>query len=137
MADFRFSIPMEVRYSDLDAQGHLNHARYFSFMEQARFKYLIRVGLWNDPQDFMAVGQIVAEAACSYKRPVLINQIVEVGVRISRLGNKSMEMAYRLMVDGQEVATGRTVQVAYDYGAGRSIVIPPEWREKIGRFEGL
>ena len=38
MTTLRFSISIPVRYSDLDAQGHVNHARYFSFMEEARFK---------------------------------------------------------------------------------------------------
>ncbi len=135
MTAFNFTTSLEVRYSDLDAQGHLNHARYLSFMEQARFKYMMAVGLWADVHDFNAVGQIVAEATCSYKRPVLLGQVVEVAVRTSRLGNKSMEMEYRLTVDGVEAATGRTVQVAYDYAAGRSIIIPQGWREKIAMFE--
>jgi acyl-CoA thioester hydrolase len=136
MAAFRFALPIAVRYSDLDAQGHLNHARYFSFMEEARFKYLVAVGLWTDTTDFNAVGQIVAEAACSYKRPVFIGQTVEVAVRVARLGNKSMELEYRLTVSEDEVAVGRTVQVAYDYDAHRSMPVPPEWREKVLAFEG-
>ena len=137
MTDFRFSTPLEVRYSDLDAQGHLNHARYLTFMEQARFKYIMALGLWTDVHDFNGVGQIVAEAACTYKRPVLLDQIVEVGVRITRLGNKSLEMDYRMVVAGAEVAAGRTVQVAYDYAAKKSIPIPTEWRRRIAEFEGL
>lgn len=125
-----------MRYSDLDAQGHVNHAKYFSFMEEARFKYIVAVGLWTDTRDFNAVGQIVAEAACSYKRPVLIGQTVEVAVRTVRLGYKSLDMEYRLTVDGAEVALGRTVQVAYDYAAHGSIPIPEDWREKLHAFEG-
>jgi acyl-CoA thioester hydrolase len=133
---FHFSISIPVRYSDLDAQGHVNHAKYFSFMEKARFKYIVAVGLWTEAGDFNAVGQIVAEAACSYKRPMLIGQTVEVAVRTTRLGHKSWDMEYRLTVDGAEVALGRTVQVAYDYSAHRSISIPRGWREKIKAFEG-
>jgi acyl-CoA thioester hydrolase len=136
MAAFRFTLPIAVRYSDLDAQGHLNHARYFSFMEEARFKYLVAVGLWTDTTDFNAVGQIVAEAACRYKRPVFIGQTVDVAVRMAQLGNKSMELEYRLTVGEDEVAAGRTVQVAYDYDTHRSMPVPPEWREKILAFEG-
>jgi len=135
MTTYNFSTSLEVRYSDLDAQGHLNHARYLSFMEQARFKYMMTVGLWLDVHDFNAVGQIVAEATCSYKRPVLLSQMVEVAVRISQLGHKSLDMEYQMTVDGVEVATGRTVQVAYDYAAGHSMIIPQEWREKIAAFE--
>jgi acyl-CoA thioester hydrolase len=133
---FRFSVPLSVRYADLDAQGHLNHARYFSFMEEARFQYLRAAGLWTDLRNFDAMGQIVAEAACSYKRPVYLGQTVDVAVRVSRLGNKSLDMEYRLAVDGEEVAAGRTVQVAFDYAAKRSISIPHEWRARIAAFEG-
>ena len=35
MTDFRFFHPIEVRYSDLDPQGHVNHAKYLAFFEQA------------------------------------------------------------------------------------------------------
>ena len=136
MPEFRFSTPIQVRYSDIDAQGHMNHARYLSFMEEARFHYVRALGLWTDVNDFDALGQIVAEASCTYLRPVQIGQTVDVAVRTSRLGNKSLEMAYRLTVEGVAVATGRTVQVAYDYAARRSIPIPPAWRAAIVAFEG-
>jgi acyl-CoA thioester hydrolase len=104
-------------------------------MEQARFKYIMAVGLWSDAHDFNGVGQIVAEATCTYRRPVLLEQIVDVAVRVSGMGNKSAEMDYRLTVGDVEVATGHTVQVAYDYSAGKSIPIPTEWRAKIEAFE--
>ena len=135
MAVFKFSTPVVVRYGDLDAQGHLNHARFFTFMEEARFRYVQALGLWNDLHDFNAVGQIVAEATCSYKQPVFLGQTVAVGVRVARLGNKSLEMEYVLSVEGQTVATGRTVQVAYDYATQRSTPIPAAWRQAIIAFE--
>ena len=135
MPVFKFTTPVTVRYGDLDAQGHLNHARYFTYMEEARFQYIRVLGLWTDLHDFNAVGQIVAEAACSYKAPVFLGQTVDVAVRIARLGNKSLEMDYLLTVGGQEVARGRTVQVAYDYAAGCSIPIPDAWRQVIAAFE--
>lgn len=132
---FRFSTPIKVRYADLDAQRHVNNARYFTFMEQARLEYCLAVGLWADSQDFMGVGQIVAEAACTFKRSIRLGETVDVAVRIARLGRKSLEMEYRLTVDGELAATGRSVQVAYDYGAQRSIPIPDVWREKISAYE--
>jgi acyl-CoA thioester hydrolase len=135
LTTFRFSFPIPVRYGDLDAQGHLNHARYLTFMEEARFRYIQALGLWTDTHDFNAVGQIVAEASCSYKRPVFLGQTVDVAVRTARLGNKSLEMEYRLTVDGAEVALGRTVQVAYDYALGCSMPIPANWRACIEAFE--
>jgi acyl-CoA thioester hydrolase len=105
-------------------------------MEQARFKYIMALGLWQTTQDFAGVGQIVAEANCTYKRPVKIDEVVEVWVKVSHIGNKSMVMDYRMMVGEVEVAIGRTVQVAYDYGAGKSVAVPEAWRARVEGFEG-
>src|SRR5919108_2177219 len=99
---FRFACPITVRYGDLDAQGHMNHARYFTFMEEARFQYVRHLGLWTDVTDFNAVRQIVAEAACTYRRPVMLGQTVDVAGGGPRLGNKNLERADRLGVGGGE-----------------------------------
>jgi acyl-CoA thioester hydrolase len=136
MTDFRFKTTIETRYSDLDAQGHLNNAKYFTFMEHGRLKYCVAVGLLNPDSGFMGQGQIVAEATCTFKRPVQLGDIVEVAVRIASIGNKSLVMEYLLTVADEVVATGRTVQVAYDYDAGRSMPFPGEWRAKVAAFEG-
>ena len=135
MPDFHFSISIPVRYSDLDAQGHMNNARYFTFMEEARLKYALALKLWDPEHGFDAVGQIVAEATCAYKAPVTLGQVVRVWVRTASFGHKSMVLEYRLTVDEAEVATGRTVQVAYDYTARAPIPIPVQWRTAIEAFE--
>ena len=136
MSDFRFTTPITVRYSDLDAQGHMNNARYFSFMEEARVHYARALGLWTEMDNFDSMGQIVAEAACTYLRPVKLGQTVDVALRTTRIGNKSLEMAYRLSVNGEVVATGRTVQVAFDYHTQKPVPVPAAWREAIIAFEG-
>jgi len=57
-------------------------------------------------------------------------------VRIASIGTKSAVMEYRLAVGDEVVATGRTVQVAYDYDSERSMPFPAEWRAKIAAYEG-
>jgi len=135
MSLFHFCTPLEIRFADLDAFGHVNHAKYFTFMEQGRFQYFDAVGLWNTSRPFHELGIIIAEAHCSYKKPVLLGERVDVSVRVSRLGNKSFEIEYLLSVKAEEVAKGRTTQVAYDYQSEKSIAVPVEWRSKIEKFE--
>ena len=139
MAEFRFFHPVEVRYDDLDPQGHLNNAKYLTYFEQARIHYLIHLGLFKDGGSLMDVGIILADAHVTFLSIVRWKQDVRIGVRISRLGNKSMDSEY-LMVDGatnQELATGLSVLVGYDYRKGKTIPIPEEWREKISVFENI
>ena len=137
MSEFRFYHPIEVRYGDLDPQQHVNNARYLTYIEQARISYVQTLGLW-DGNSFADIGIILAEAAVSYKSPILWGQTVRVGVRVSRLGNKSFDWAY-IIEDSQTKmlhATASTIQVAYDYHHITTIPIPDDWREIITTFEG-
>ena len=136
--EFKFYHPIEVRYGDLDPQGHLNNARYLTYMEQARIQYIKHLGLLKG-DSFMDMGVILADIHITFKAPVQFGQAVRVGVRVARLGRKSMDMLH-VMEDaesGQELATGRAVLVAYDYHNSHSIPIQDEWRQVISDFEKL
>lgn len=138
MTQFKFFHPIEVRYGDLDPQGHVNNAKIVTYLEQARIQYIKHLNLWQSGS-FLDIGIILAEIRVTYKAPIHFGQAVRVGVRVVRLGNKSFEMAYGVE-DGDthaELATASTVQVAYDYRQQKSIAIPEEWRKAICAFEGL
>lgn len=139
MGEFRFHYPLEIRYADLDPQGHVNNAIFLTYFEQARVAYLINLGLFTKEQSFFDIGIIIAEAKVTYLAPVHFDQVIEVSVRVSRIGNKSMTMQYQLMdvEKGTLCASGETVIVTFDYRARQSISVPLAWREKIARFEGL
>lgn len=131
---FRCSVSVPIRYADIDAQRHLNNVAYFTFMEHARVEYLREVGLWSG-EDFGAIGMIVAETSCHYKAPGFLGETVTVWTRCSYLGEKSFHFSYRLETERGEIATGRSVQVCYDYAQQRSIPIPDVWRETIVAYE--
>lgn len=138
MSEYRFFHPLEVRYGDLDPQGHLNNARYLTFMEQARIQYVKQLGLWHGGS-FIDIGVIIAEARITFKAPIQFGQLVEVGVRTSRLGKKSFDMLYTFLDRSteQEMAHGMTVQVSYDYRRKETIPIPKNWRITLQTFEAL
>ncbi len=136
MGEFRFYHPIEVRYEDIDAQRHVNNVRYFTYMEQARARYFQSLGLW-DGQDFNAIGIILVEASCTYKAPIPFGMSLKVGVRCARIGHKSLDLEYRVLDAGssQEMASGRSILVGYDYRVQASIPIPDAWRKKLMAFD--
>jgi len=138
MSAYRFFHPIEVRYGDLDPQGHLNNAKYFTYIEQARIAYWRHLGLWSGGS-FLDIGIILAEARMTFKAPIQWGQPICVGVRVSRLGNKSLDVIYNIEDTETKIghASGSTVQVAYDYQTSKTIPIPDEWRETIINFEKL
>jgi acyl-CoA thioester hydrolase len=139
MADFRFYLPVEVRYGDLDPQGHVNNAKHLTYFEQARIRYLIELGLFTSDQSFMEIGVILADAHITYLEPIYFGQNLKVGVHVARLGNKSITWGQNIVDTDtdRELAKGEVIMVAYDYKAGKTIPIPQQWREKISEFEGL
>ncbi len=133
---FRFSCPLEVRYGDIDAQGHVNNAKYVTYMEAARFKYFTHLGLFQPGMPWDQVGVIIAEVQCVYKAPVHYPQTVQIYVRTAQVGNKSFTLHYRLeRADGELAMLGRSVQVAFDYPGNQSMRVPDDWRARLTAFE--
>ena len=130
---------MEVRYGDLDPQGHVNNAKHLTYFEQARIQYMIELGLFAQDQSFMKIGVILADVHITYHEPVYFGQNIKVGVHVAKMGNKSMTWEQNIVdaPSGREIARGQVVVVAYDYEAAKTISIPPKWREKITAFESL
>jgi len=139
MSEFKFFYPIEVRYGDLDPQGHVNNAKHLTYFEQARIAFMVELGLFTKDQSFMEIGVILADVHITYHAPVYFGEHIKVGVRISKMGNKSMTWEQNIVdaKTGKVLAKGEVVLVTYDYREEKTINIPHEWREKINAFEGM
>ena len=139
MTDFNFTHPIEVRYGDLDPQGHLNNAKYLTYMEQARIFFFQDLGLRKPGISFMDIGVILADVHITFKEPVLFGMDIVVGVRTTRLGNKSFDVAQALIDRGRDkvMATAELVVVCFDYHTSQTTAIPPLWRETLAKFDKL
>lgn len=134
LAEYPFHYPIEVRFRDLDALGHVNNAVYATYLESARIAYYQRlVGGSLD-----RLGIILAELTIRYKAPAHFGDELLVGVRVSRIGGKSFTMDYAIarLGDGALIATAQSVLVAYDYAAGRSVPVSDEFRARIAELQG-
>ena len=130
---------MEVRYGDLDPQGHLNNAKYLTYFEQGRVRYFNELGLFSKDQSFMDIGVIIADIHIQYRAPVFFGAPVKVGVRTAKIGGKSITLEQSI-VDGETgkpCATGTVIMVTYDYHEHKTISVPEHWRKTLAQFEGL
>jgi len=138
-ADFKVTIEIPVRFVDLDAMGHVNNAVYFTYMEEGRVAYFRKlfpdVGAGDFDKHFPF---ILADIQCSFKSPLELNDIAVVSVSANEMGNKSFAFKYCLKdkASGREVATGRSVQVMFDYQSQKTYPIPDDIRNKIEALEG-
>jgi acyl-CoA thioester hydrolase len=138
MTDYKFYYPIQIKYSDLDPQWHVNNARFLSFIESARLAYIQHLNLW-DGKSFRDLGLIVADAHLIYLKPIELDQNIRVGIRVTRIGNKSLDFDYQIedADNGMVMSTATTVMVAYNYHTLSTIRVTDEWRNAISSFEQL
>ena len=128
-----FTIPLELRFSDMDSMGHVNNAVYFSYFEQVRIAFLDSI--LGKKIRYSENGIILANAHADFKRPVVYRDSVIGRCRVSKIGTKSFEMEYEIVLsDGNDeviAATGSTVMVCFDYTRNETMVMPDFWRSKL------
>ena len=137
MSGPRYFHTVEVRYGDLDPQGHVNNAKYLTYFEQARVGYLTQLGLFSKDQSFSEIGVIIADIHIQFHQPLYWGTAVKVGVRTSRIGGKSLDVEQSIQAADSErlFADGTVVLVAYDYSQHATIAVPARWRQIIDEFE--
>ena len=88
------SVSIPVQWGDMDALGHVNNARFFSWFESARIALFQRIGVaTGGPSE---VGPILATTTCDFLHPVVFPATVQIGVRVARVGETSIGMEYEV-----------------------------------------
>jgi acyl-CoA thioester hydrolase len=142
--DFPYRHPIEIRFVDTDALGHVNNAVYISYFEAARAGYYAQVsgrpfGTGPDPS---AATFVIAEARIVYRSPAFFGEPLLCMCRVAGAGHSSFELEYRIdalassVGEQRLVADGSTIQVFYDMAASRVVRIPSELRARMEAFEG-
>jgi acyl-CoA thioester hydrolase len=106
--------------------GHVNHAVYFTYLEQARLTF------WREATGAASphTRVIIARAECDYRAPAHFGDEVEVRVRVGEIGRSSFSLEYEIVHAASErlLASARTVMVSYDYAAAKSTPLPDATR---------
>ena len=132
------STEIKVNWGDMDALGHVNHSVYAKWMETVRMMYFSEIGMMNLYDD-SNIGPILARIEIDYELPIVFTDVVTVSTSVSRIGNSSFDMRYKiesLSNNGKSAATGSVVCVVLDYSSGMPHKIPLKLRESIARLEG-
>jgi len=122
--DYRYFQSIITRWHDNDIYGHVNNVTYYSFFDSAVNTYLIeRGGL--DIHEGAVVGFVVS-SSCDYFASIAYPDLIEVGVRVAKLGNSSAQ--YELAVfkagESEACAAGRFVHVFVDRESNQPVSIP-------------
>ena len=132
--DYRHFQPITTRWHDNDAYGHVNNVTYYSFFDTAVNTYLIEQG-GLDIHDGEVVGFVVS-SACDYFASIAFPECIEVGLRVGKLGNSSVQYELAVFKVGEQeaCAAGRFVHVFVDRASNQPVPIPGMLREAMQRL---
>ena len=88
-----YKYPIDVRWGEMDALGHVNNAVYLQYFEAARIA-------WFDSMDYVSGnpdhGPVVVQSNCSYHKPVVYPCQLQVVTRLQQVGNSSFVLLQNL-----------------------------------------
>ena len=109
----RFLYDVAVRWSDMDAYGHVNNARFLTLYEEARVAMYF-VGARAQGLTSFEDGIVISRHEIDYLRPVDYGEAVRIELWISELRAASFTVAYELYDDGVLASRARSVCVPFN-----------------------
>ena len=119
--EFHHSLPIQLRFNDVDKFGHVNNTVYFSFYDLGKTEYFASV---CPGVDFLA--------------QIFSSDHIAVQTAVCEIGTKSFHLLQRVIdTETMEVkCICRSVMVTFDLERHESKPLTEEWIEAICRFEG-
>jgi acyl-CoA thioester hydrolase len=137
-AEYPHFATLATRWMDNDVYGHINNALYYAFFDTAINQYLIAEGGLD-----ITAGEVIALAAesqCQYHKALAFPDVIEVGLRVGKLGNSSVRYELAIFKQGESApaAAGYFVHVFVDRETRRPVPMPERIRaalERISEFK--
>lgn len=137
-SDFRFMTKIRVRWMECDGQGIVYNGAYLDYLEIGQAEYYRNLGfaIYIIPQsgyfDF-----VVVKSTQEFKAPAKVDEIIELHVRVSNIGNTSLTLNLEIYAEGNDrlLTSIETVYVGYDTTTESTRPVPDAIRELVTHFE--
>ncbi len=133
--EFHHSIPVQIRFNDVDMFGHLNNTVYVQFLDQGKYAYFRQ--FMDGPFGSTPTAPVIANINVDYIEPAHIDDRLSVCTAITSVGDSSLVLEQIIEDDSHRVkCRARTVMVNIDMRKGIPVTVDDNWRKLIGDFEG-
>jgi acyl-CoA thioester hydrolase len=119
----------------MDAVGHVNNAKYITYLECARVNFFEQMGLERVVLG-NGCGFSLASVTCHFRRQVHYPAQLDIGTVVTRIGNSSFHLHHGIFfADSEEIAAdGSSVVVWFSYTEGKSCPLPDRLRDVLEQY---
>jgi len=124
-----------IRWDDIDALGHVNNAKYLTYIQEARFQWSYYQFASQNDKPFL-LDMVVAKAEVDFLAPIYEGgKFYDVNLWVESIGNSSFVMGYEVVGDNAFVhAKVKTVQVVISMETKKSRPLTDFEREFLNRY---
>jgi acyl-CoA thioester hydrolase len=114
----------DMRWSDMDAFGHVNNATYFTYFEQVRIDWLRALGVDHE--------LVLANVSCTFIKALTYPDRLTVKLHAGRAGRSSLDTFYEIFDSrGALCSVGHGTVVWFDHDRGCAVEIPAPVRQRL------
>jgi acyl-CoA thioester hydrolase len=137
LSSYKHKLKIQIRFKDIDKQGHVNNANHITYFETARVEYFKDV--FRNEIDWIKTGMILANTEITYKQPILLEDTVYCYTKITRFGTKSFDIENVLTIENntkqQLCAFGKSTLVCLNYDTKQTVEVPADWVDAVKSYE--
>lgn len=134
--DFRFVHTLRVRWAEVDKQDIVFNGHYLTYFDVAITEYWRCIGVpYPAITERWGTDLFVVKAGIEYHGPAHYDDILDIGVRVARIGNSSMRFALGIFRDDQHLIGGELIYVNAVPATRKASPVPPGLRELIDAYE--
>jgi acyl-CoA thioester hydrolase len=119
---------VSLRYSDMDAMGHLNNAVYSTFFEAGRVAYLDQVLADLTPD---GAGYVIVRITIDFVAEARYPGVAVVSTQMVRVGGSSMSYNQEISISGKLVAKAESICAMFDLKRRKAMRCPEVMRERL------
>ncbi|RZJ87683.1 MAG: acyl-CoA thioesterase [Brevundimonas sp.] len=123
---------VSTRWADNDQYSHINNAKFYEFVDSAVNAHLLIADALDE-----SIG-LVVDSGCRYTSALKFPDVIEVGIRVTRVGTSSVEYGFAVFKRGVETAAavGHFVHVYVDAATRRPKPLPAKLRAVVENLRG-
>ena len=132
---FKHTLPIQLRFNDIDKFGHVNNTVYFSFYDLGKTEYFASV---CPHVDWEKDGIVVVHIEANFLAQIYSTDNIAVQTAVTEIGTKSFQLMQQVIdTKSNEVkCVCRSIMVTYDLKRHESKALTEEWTEAICTYEG-
>lgn len=135
-SDYTFSHPLRVRWAEVDRQGIVFNGNYLHYFDVGISEYWRAIG-YPYPDALLSHGSdmFVKKATVDYHAPAAYDDLLDLCVRVARIGRSSVQFLLEVHRGGECLVSGEVIYVNADPGTRKSAPVPAFLRDAMLRFE--